>query len=101
MSINLKDIINSPFNKDRREINAKNLDLESIGALDPVKAKWISIKIERTIPSGNSVTTYKVSVDHVFTSATELKEVLETVGYFESKSLLSRLKSILKKVIRR
>ena len=96
MAINLKDIINSPFNKEKGEINAKNIDLKGIDTVEGV-----SIKIERTIPSGNSVTTYKVSVDHAFTSATELKEVLETVGYFEKRPLLSRLKAVLKKVIKR
>jgi hypothetical protein len=63
----MNDIINSPLNKPRGAVlDAKNMNFQ----------QPLSIKIERTNVSANgSKTTYTISIEHTFTSASELKAV--------------------------
>ena len=91
--INMKDIQNSPLNKDRQEISSKNLTFSNGETIKP-----LSIKIDKTVngPDG-SKTTFTVSMEHTFTTAQELKAVLDAVGYCGGKSMWEKVKGMVRK----
>jgi hypothetical protein len=91
MPINLKDILNSKFNKPVEEVSSKTVSSMKISDLSSTKS--VNIKIEKIIMGENgSRTNYSVSMDHTFTDSKDLVEVLDTLGYNERKGLLARIK---------
>jgi hypothetical protein len=95
MTINLKDILNSKFNKPVEEVSSKNVASMKISDLSSTKS--VSIKIEKIIMGENgSRTNYSVSMDHTFTDAKDLVEVLDTLGYNERKGIWKRLGGYMK-----
>lgn len=92
--LHMNDIINSPLNKPKEEVSSKNLFLSSPG--EPVKP--LSIKIDRVINGPNdSKTTFTVSMEKEFTSAEELKAVLDAIGYCGKRSLVDRIKDMIRR----
>lgn len=92
IAIKVRDILNSPLNKKIEEINAK--DFGRIAVND--KENSVSIKIEKEISSDGSITTHTVLINRRFTSAAELREMLEAVEYYKRHSFVSRVKSMIR-----
>jgi hypothetical protein len=91
MPINLKDILNSKFNKPVEEVSSKTVSSMKISDLSSTKS--VNIKIEKIIMGENgSRTNYSVSMDHTFTDSKDLIEVLDTLGYNEKKGVLVRFR---------
>ena len=88
----MNDIINSPMNKPKEEVPAKNLFLSA----PPEPMKPLSIKVDKSVngPDG-SRTTFTVSMEHTFTSAQELKSILDAIGYCGKKGIMDKLKEML------
>ena len=107
--LTMKDIQNSPLNKNREEYNARDLDMKT-GKMNgstnpkpdivlgdvPDHTKPVLIHIEKTTADRNGLkTTFSLGMDYQFTNATELKEVLDAVGY-SRKTLWARIKTMFK-----
>lgn len=93
MALHMNDILNSPLNKPKEEVSSKTLTFPSGEPMKP-----LSIKVDKTVngPDG-SRTTFTVSMEHTFTSAQELKAILDAVGYCGGKSWVQRVKEMVKK----
>ncbi len=88
-----KDIINSPLNKPQEQVSSKSIVFPSG---EPVKP--LSIKIDRTVNGPNdSKTTFTVSMEKEFTSAEELKAVLDAIGYCGKRSLADRIRDMFRR----
>ena len=93
MSIPLKDIINSPLNKPQEQASSKSIIFPSG---EPVKP--LSIKIDRTVNGPNdSKTVFTVSMEKEFTTAEELKSVLDAIGYCGKKGIVEKIKEMLRR----
>ena len=91
-AIPYKDIINSPLNKQQQEVSSKTLTFPSG---EPIKP--LSIKVDKTVngPDG-SRTTFTVSMEQTFTTAQELKSILDAIGYCgRQPGIVEKLKAIL------
>lgn len=91
-AIPMKDILNSPLNRERQEVSSKSITFSNG---EPIKP--LSIKIDKTVngPDG-SKTTFTVSMEHTFTTAQELKDTLDAVGYCGRKGLIQSIKDMVR-----
>lgn len=92
MALHLNDILNSTFNKPREEVSSKNIN----NIIAPAKvppAQPVTIKIDRTVisPTGNK-TTFSISLNHTFSTAKELRDVLAAVDFPDNTSWLRTVK---------
>ena len=93
-ALHMNDILNSPLNKPKEEVSSKTL---SFSPGEPVKP--LSIKIDRIINGPNdSKTTFTVSMEKEFTSAEELKQVLDAIGYCgNKKGIVDRIRDMIRR----
>lgn len=93
--MHINDILNSPLSKPKQEVAVKDLDVYMNAPYmnPPETPKVISIKFERSANSGDgSRSTYTLSGEFPFSTPAELREILDSIGYFGDQSLLTRLK---------
>jgi hypothetical protein len=93
MALHMNDILNSPLNKPKEEVQAKTL---TFSPGEPIKP--LSIKVDKTVngPDG-SRTTFTVSMEHTFSSASELKAILDAIGYCGKKGIVERFKEMVRR----
>ena len=92
-ALHINDILSSSFNKPKEEVSTKNITFQSG---EPIKP--LSIKVDKTVngPDG-SRTTFTVSMEQTFTTAQELKSILDAIGYCGKKGIVDRMKEMVRK----